>query len=100
MRFFSKLAVLCNVCFLFAVVFWYIEMHKKQEGADVRVIPLPWLESTLVILGYGAIIVNLLFLLIYFIIVSLKVNVKIPKWMIIFNVILFCCQVYFHFFYK
>ena len=58
------------------------------------------MEGTLVILGYGAIIVNALFLLLYFIFVSLKVDIKIPKWIIIFNIIIFCCQVYFHFFLK
>jgi hypothetical protein len=100
MRFFAKLAVLCNLCFIAAVVFWYIEMHKRSEGGSVRVIQLPWLESTLVILGYGAIIVNLLFFLVWFIFTALKVESKIPKWMLIFNVLLFGCQVYFHFFYK
>ena len=100
MRFFSKFAVLCNFCFLASVVFWYIEMHKQQPGNNAQVIQLPWLESTLVILGYGAIIVNLFFLLIWFIVTSFKVDTKIPKWMIIFNVVMFGCQVYFHFFYK
>jgi hypothetical protein len=92
MKFFAKLAVLCN--------FWYIEMHKKQEGPNFHVIQLPWLESTLVILGYGAIIVNLLFFLVWFIFTSFKMQLKIPKWMLIFNVVLFGCQVYFHFFFK
>jgi len=100
MRFFSKLALLCNICFLLSVVFWYIEMHKQQSGNTDKIIPLPWLEGTLVIIGYGAIIVNLLFLLVWFIFTSLKVESKIPKWIIIFNVVLFCAQVYFHFFYK
>ena len=100
MRFFSKFTVLCNLCFLLSVIFWYIEMHNKHEGSNEQVIQLPWLESTLVILGYGAIIVNLFFLLTVFIFTSLKVKTKIPKWMIIFNMVLFFCQVYFHFFFK
>jgi len=100
MRFFSKITVLCNACFLLSVVFWYVERHSKPGESTGQILPLPWLESTLVILGYGAIIVNLLFLLLYFIFVSLKMNIKIPKWIIIFNVIIFCSQVYFHFFFK
>jgi len=100
LRFFSKFTVLCNASFLFTVVFWYIETHRQHEGNQAQVLPLPWMEGTLVILGYGAIIINALFLLLYFIFVSLKVNIKIPKWIIIFNIIIFCCQVYFHFFLK
>jgi len=100
MRFFSKITVLCNTCFLIAVVFWFIEKNKDYEGNATQILPLPWLEGTFVILGYSAIIVNVLFLLITFILYAVKFNVTIPRWMIIFNVIIFCCQVYFHFIYK
>jgi hypothetical protein len=27
-------------------------------------------------------------------------DIKIPRWIIIFNIIIFCCQVYFHFIFK
>lgn len=101
MRFFSKLTFLCNVSFLLAVVFRYIELHNTYEGGGTeQILPLPWLQGTLVILGYGAIIVNALFLLLYFIFVSLKMNIQIPKWIVIFNIVIFCCQLYFHFFFK
>ena len=100
MRFFSKLTVFCNVCFLAAVVFWYLEMHKQKLGNGELVLPLPWLENILVILGYGAIVVNALFLILYFIFFSFKMELKVPRWIIIFNVIIFCCQFYFHFIFK
>ena len=100
MRFFSKITVLFNACFLLAVVFWYIESHKTFEGKSVQAIPLPWLEGTFVILGYSAIIVNVLFLLLTFIFYSFKTNITIPRWIIIFNILIFCCQVYFHFILK
>lgn len=100
MRFFSKITFLCNCCFLVSVVLWYLEFQKKNRGNEGHLISLPWLESTLVILGYGAIIINLLFLLIWLIFTSFKVKLNIPGWMIIFNGLMFCCQVYFHFFFK
>jgi hypothetical protein len=100
MRFFSKIAVLFNACFLVAVVFWYIEKHNNHEGNSTQILPLPWLEGSFVILGYTAIIVNVLFLLLTFIFYSFKMNIKIPSWIIIFNIIIFCCQVYFHFILK
>ena len=100
MRFFSKIAVLFNACFLLAVVFWYIEKHKTFESHAAQATPLPWLEGSLVVLGYTAIIVNVLFLLLAFIFYSFKADIKIPRWIIIFNIIIFCCQVYFHFILK
>jgi len=100
LRFFSKITVICNICFLAAVVFWYIEMHKQSGADSSQVLPLPWLEGSLVILGYLAIIINTLFLLLAFVFYSLKTNISIPRWMIIFNIIIFCCQVYFHFILK
>ncbi len=100
MRFFSKITVFCNACFLLAVVFWYIEKHNTHEGSTTQVLPLPWLEGTFVILGYTAILVNTLFLLLTFIFYSFKSGIKVPRWIIIFNIIIFCCQVYFHFILK
>ena len=100
MRFFSKITVLCNACFLVAVVFWYIEFHNKKQGSANQVIQLPWIEGTFVILGYSAILLNTLFLLLAFIFFSFKADIKIPRWIMIFNIIIFCCQVYFHFILK
>ncbi len=100
MRFFSKITVFCNACFLLSVVFWYIEMQNRHQENAGQVIPLPWLQNILVILGYSAIVINTLFLLLYFIFFSFKMPIKIPRWIIIFNIIIFCCQVYFHFIFK
>lgn len=100
MRLFSKIAVLFNVSFLLYVILWYIESHKTYEGKSVQAIPLPWLEGSFVILGYIAILVNTLFLLLAFIFYAFKTNIKIPRWIIIFNIVIFCCQVFFHFILK
>lgn len=100
MRFFSKLTVLCNCCFLIAVGLWYLEMHKKYTGAGDRVIQLPAIESTFVIIGYLAIVINLFFLLTWFIFTALKVKNRTPKWMILFNLFMFAGQIFFHFYYK
>lgn len=100
MRFFSKITVILNCCFIIAVVLWYIEMHSKTDGVSNQVLPLPLLEGIFVILGYGAIVVNALFLILCFIFFSFKSEVKTPRWIITFNIIIFCCQVYFHFIFK
>jgi hypothetical protein len=100
MRLFSKIAVLFNASFLLYVILWYIESHKTYEGKSMQAMPLPWLEGTFVTLGYTAIFVNVLFLLISFILFSFKTKVIIPRWIIIFNIIIFCCQLYFYFILK
>ena len=100
MRFFSKITVLFNASFLVYVIFWYLEKNKSYEGNATQILPLPWLEGTFVILGYTAILVNLLFLLLTFIFYSFKTTIKIPRWIIIFNIIIFCCQVYFFIIFK
>ena len=100
MRFFSKITVLFNASFLLYVILWYLESHKTYEGKSVQALPLPWLEGTFVVLGYTAIFVNVLFLLLTFIFYSFKTNIKIPRWIIIFNIIIFCCQLYFYFIFK
>jgi len=99
MRFFSKITVFFNIGFLLTVVLWYLE-KQPHEGRSKEILPLPWLEGTLVTLGYTAIIVNTLFLLLAFIFYAFKADVKVPRWIIIFNIIIFCCQVYFHFILK
>ncbi|MGB4842895.1 MAG: hypothetical protein WBP16_00370 [Ferruginibacter sp.] len=97
MKFFSKIAVIFNISFVLAVVLRYIEKHYEYEGTSKEILPLPWLKGTLVILGQTAIIVNTLFLIIYFVYFSFSIKLTIPRWIIIFNIIIFCCQVYFHF---
>ncbi|HRI25217.1 MAG TPA: hypothetical protein PLZ45_11105 [Ferruginibacter sp.] len=100
MRFFSKITVLCNVCFMVYVTLWYVEVRNRLPGTTNQVIPLSWLENVFVILGFGSILVNTLFLLLVFIFTAFKVSVKIPRWIIIFNLAVFCAQVLFHFFIK
>lgn len=100
MRLFSKVTVIFNLSFIVAVVMWYFEFHNKQKGGSDRLIPLPAIEGTFVILGYSAIIVNLLFLLICFIYTAFSVKLPVPRWIIFFSLVMFFFQVFFHFFYK
>lgn len=98
MRFFSKIVFLCNVCFIIAVILRAVEMAKRAKGNFNGAIPFQPLESTLVILGYGAIFINaVFFLLSIYRAIAGKLNID-PKWIVWFNIILFPVQVYFHFF--
>lgn len=100
MRIFSKIVALCNVCFIIAVILRAVELAKRAKGNHEGAIPFQPLESTIVILGYGAIFINIIFLLfsIYWLI---RKKIKlIPRWIVIFNLLVLPAQVYFFFFYN
>lgn len=56
--------MLTNVCFLITVVMRYVEIGKQVPDGE-RLIPLPFVQGVLVILGYGAIFVNILFVFVW-----------------------------------
>ncbi len=98
MRFFSKIVFICNVCFIAAIILRWIENANKQKGNFDGALKLQPLESTLVVLGYGAILVNIIFNLICLIFFVSKVVQPVSKWLIWVNFLLLLIQVYYFFF--
>ncbi len=94
MRIFSKLVFLCNICFLVAIWLRYVEIGKMSGSDHSHVIPLPYVESILVLLGYGAIYINFIFVIWLSIRTAMRKPVH-PKWLNIFNVLLFVVQLYY-----
>ena len=92
MRFFSKIIFICNICFIAAVIFRYIEINADKAGKNPNVLGFQPLESTLIILGYGAVIFNFIFLLSYLIAYLFKKGNLVPKWILLFNLVLFIVQ--------
>ena len=92
MRFFSKLTFVCNLCFIIAVILRWVENSNKKKGAFDGAIQLQPLESTLVVLGYGAILVNFLFLLCFLFLVAFKIKQAVPRWLIWANFLFFIAQ--------
>jgi len=76
---------------------WWLEQRKTYKAADGQLIELPWLKGSLVVMGYGAIIVNALFLLLCFIFTAFRVQMKVATWIIIFCILAFAGQLYFFF---
>ena len=93
MRFFSKIIFICNICFIAAVIFRYIEINADKAGKNPNVLGFQPVESTLIILGYGAVIFNFIFLLSYLIAYLFKKGMSVPKWMLLFNLVLFFIQI-------
>ncbi len=91
MKFLSKLAMICNVCFVYAVGLRYFRFqHSVPLSKDV--LQIRSLESTLVVLGYGAIWVNvllMLFLIIYF---FQKKQITLSNWIMYMNLFFLLIQ--------
>ena len=98
LRFFSKIVFICNLCFIAAVILRWVENTNKQKGDFSGVIKLQPLESTIVVLGYGAIIINFIFNLVILLMLLLKKELLVPKWLIWFNFLILIIQVYYFFF--
>ena len=92
MRFFSKFTFICNLFFVPAVILRLVEFANKNKGSFDGAIPLQLVESTLVVLGYGAIVVNFIFLLCILILALLKRKQPTPRWLIWGNLIFFAAQ--------
>ena len=93
MRFFSKLTVICNVCFIIVVVLRVVENLHKKNIVFAGQIKLDPVESTFVILGYGAIVINVIFNSILLILFLSKRKSPIPVWIIGFNLLLLLIEV-------
>lgn len=98
MRFFSRIVLICNICFIIAAILWWIESNRRTRGNYDGVIRFQPLESTLVILGYGAILVNFVFVVFSLVLMLRKKINVVPRWIVIFNLLMFPLQVYYHFF--
>jgi len=75
----------------------YENAHKK-DGNFNGAIQIRPLESTLVVLGYGAIFINLIFNLILLGFFITKTGWNVPKWLIWVNFILLLLQIYYFLF--
>jgi hypothetical protein len=97
MRFFSKIVFICNCCFVAAVILRWVENAKKIKGNINGALILRPLESMIVVLGYGAIIINLIFNISMLMLFLLKKEQPISKRLIWLNFLFLVVQVYYFF---
>jgi hypothetical protein len=85
LKFINRVAFICNICFLLMFVL------KQIQGID----KYQTLVGTLVVLGFGAIIVNAIALLISLIAVVLGKKNQLPMSIFLLNVVFFLLQIFF-----
>lgn len=97
MRFFSKVTFLCNICFIIMVIMSYIELGRRAKGNSEAIIKLPLMQNTVVVLGWTAIFLNFIFVILtIYLLFSKRLNI-LTRWIVIFNLLIFVWQIAFHF---
>ena len=63
MRFLSKLTFICNICFIAAVLYRFADVAKQENAHLNALMPLDPFQGSIVLLGYGSILINFIFIL-------------------------------------
>lgn len=64
MRFLARISLICNLAFLATIVLRYQELQAKPGAAVGEALKIQPVVATLVILGYSALLVNVLVLIV------------------------------------
>jgi hypothetical protein len=98
--FFSRFTFICNICFILFVIFSITESSKPNSGVAGTVNTLPFFKDLVIILGFSAILINLVMCIIYVMLLAFKKIIVFPKWLSIANFCFLIPEFYFFFFYK
>ncbi len=98
--FFSRFTFICNLCFVLFIIFSKLEANKPAAGTPGTVVVLPFFKDLVIILGFSAIIINLLMCIVYLVFLLLSKAILLPKWLSIANVVFLIVEFYFFFFYN
>jgi len=98
MRFFARIVLICNLCFIAAAILRLVELDQKSGGDNSGVLKYQPLESTLAVLGLAAIFLNIFFAILILLNWFLRKSSHVPRWIIIFNLLMLGLQVYYYFF--
>ena len=95
MKLFSKIAFLFNLAFLFAVTVRMIE--RKDPQAESPLAGFQAVENTLVVMGYTAVLINLVFVIAFFLARMGGRSTGVFQWIWIFNCIFLVLQILYFF---
>lgn len=97
MRFFSKFVFVCNLAFLLSVVMRFVEWGNDTAAQSNDALGFQPLKSTLIILGYSAVLFNVVFLLLLVLKKIVKGDSNIPLWLSLSNFFFFVLQILYFF---
>jgi hypothetical protein len=94
--FFSRLTIICNICFLIFIFLGKLEASKQATENNDKVMPVPYLKDIVITLGISAILINLIMCIVYAVVVITGRQKLLPKWLVIVNFLFLIFQfVYF-----
>ncbi len=100
MRIFSKVTLLCNICFLVSVWLCFVQnTHKVYNNSNDIILSQP-VEGTIVIMGYGAILVNFVFTSMVSYYYLTKTMHKVSRFIIFLNFLFLILEIYYFFFFN
>jgi hypothetical protein len=76
------------------MVMQYLHIVNAHTGRKDVIIPLPFFEGTMAVLGLLSLLLNILFIFICVITTLLKKSIAVPKWLVWVNFIILATQVY------
>ena len=98
MRLFSRFVFICNSCFLIAILLRFAEISNKAQGNYDLPLDAQPVIATVLVLYFISVFLNALFLsFVLYAWYAGKIGL-FPKWIWIFNVLLFPFQLYYIFY--
>ncbi len=98
-RFLSKFTFICNIAFLLFLFLSWIEQKKPVYASAEEVIAVPFIKDLIIILGFCAIIINIL-TNIFFVLILIRGKLRAaPLWLPVVNFIFLLLQIFYFFVY-
>lgn len=94
-NFLSRVVLICNICFVFFVVF--NRLGARQAGQPDTIQSIPFLKELIIVLGFPAIIFNLLICITYIVLMAIGKWRFVPRWLGVANGIFLFAQIYYFF---
>jgi len=95
--FFSRVAAICNGCFIIYLVLQAIERHRLLAGKGELSLYVPGIKELIITLAILSIFINAAMLICYGILFAIKRRNWIPRWLAIINMAMLLFQ-FWHFF--
>ncbi len=98
-RFLSRFAFICNIAFLIFIFLRWMEQSKTVKEGSEALQAVPFFKDMIITLGVIAIIINIALAIVYLILLLTgKIN-RLPKWLVLSNILFLVIQVYYFFFF-
>ena len=97
MGFLSRLAFICNSSFLLMLLFRFVEMRRVVQGKPDGLLGYQPLVATMIILGYAAILLNIVFCAFLLLSFIRKKNMAISRWLQWSSILFLLVQVLYFF---